>query len=170
MALAQGKRAQTQNAAEVALAQAAAAAAPAASTPPAKPLSKLQQRALAARKEREEREAQKALQQKRAPANSPGNAMDVDRSDNGSRTDVPVSNQILPSGTSERSLFPSSTNGVPAAGRSTMGEVLKTAAASQRLPELTSWLQPDEEVRNAFLGPSPDDKVLNARKGTNMRA
>lgn len=172
MALAQGRKAQAQG--QINVSPLPGIAQPSAppqepAAPPAKPLSKLQQRALAAKKEREERERLAKQQAEQTGSGSlNGNAMDADADGGGSgaAADDIGSGQTLPSGASELSLFPRLPTHV---ATSQVGTLLK--GSRQDVPGNVdiAWLQPDESVRIAFAEPSPDDKVLNARKGTGLR-
>lgn len=139
-----------------------------------KPLSKLQQRALAARQEREEKQrlAARASASKGQSASGTAEQMDVDIAmpDDGRPSPTP---RILPGGLSEKSLFPMTGGQQSGTGSSSMGETLSHSVGLQAGggKEL-SWLgsAPENgEIRQAFLGPSPDDKVLNARQGTSLR-
>lgn len=177
VALAQGRKAHAQsNGTSSATSSAAPKAADAASGSTAsssKPLSKLQQRALAARQAREEKERNAKQTQEQAQSQD---RMDVDQSVS-AQAEEAAADQILPSGTAERALFPGprSSGGSVAPhnmAKSDMGELLKSSTAltggSDAVGSLP-WLQPDDGVHDAFVGPSPDDKVLNARQATKLR-
>ena len=86
----------------------------------------------------------------------------------------PVELRILPGGLSEDSLFPSGQSRLNGSHSSDVTRILATSSATTEPPLSSSaplgLSYPVDAIKGAFVEPSPDDKVLQARGGTKLGA